>query len=101
MTSLCPDRCHHAHDSGVFKVISYDAYQRTGKDGDDEQTTIYARLDSNSESRVDYQEPEIAAKIKKLKRGQKVKLFYEHIYVTDTETGSKWPQRPIRSIEVI
>jgi hypothetical protein len=100
-TSLCPDRCGHAHDAATFKILSYEVYEKPGREGDDKQSTFYARLDSNEKSRTDYQTPEIVAKIKELKPGQKVKLFWEHIYVTDTETGSKWPERPIRSIEVI
>jgi hypothetical protein len=99
MTSLCPDRCNHSFDTAEFKVLSYESFERPGKEGDEKQTSVYARLDSNPQERTDYQTPEIAAKIKTLSPGQKVKLFYEHIYVTDGETGSKWPERPIRSIE--
>jgi hypothetical protein len=100
-TSLCPDRCNHAHDSGEFRVIKYESFEKHGNEGDEQQSKIFGRLDSHEHSRVDYQEPAIAAQIKALSPGQKVKLFYEHIYVTDRDTGSKWPERPIRTIEVI
>jgi hypothetical protein len=101
MTSLCPDRCNHAYDGAEFKVLRYESFEKPGKEGDEKQSSIVARLDSNQESSTDYQTPEISAQIRTLSRGQKVKLFYEHIYVTDGETGSKYPQRPIRSIEPI
>jgi hypothetical protein len=47
------------------------------------------------------QDPAQVAIAKTLKPGQKVKLYWEHIYVTDGETGSKWPERPARSIEPV
>jgi hypothetical protein len=100
MTSLCPDHCKHAFDAAEFKIISYEHYEKPGKYGDDKQTKFHARLDSNKDSRVDYQDPKFAAIIRELTPGQKVKLLWDHIYVSD-ETGSKWPERPIRSIELI
>jgi hypothetical protein len=88
MTNLCPDRCNHAFNAAEFKLLSYESFEKPGKEGDDKQTSIIARLDSNREVRTDYQDPTIVAKIKDLSPRQKVKLFYEHIDVTETETCS-------------
>jgi hypothetical protein len=101
LTSLCPNRCNHAFDCAEFKILSYDHYEKSGKYGDDEQTAFHARLDSNEASRTDYQDPKFTSMIRKLVPGQKVKLSWEHIYVRDSTTGSKWPERPIRSIELV
>jgi hypothetical protein len=101
MTSLCPDRCHHAHDSAQFKILEYEQYEKPGKYGDDKQETLRVSLSEDPEgAQSDKQDPAIIAKIKALSPGQKVRVFWEHIYVTD-ETNSKYPQRPVRSIEVI
>jgi hypothetical protein len=101
LTSLCPDRCNHAFTSAEFKVLSYDYYEKPGKYGDERQTQFHARLDSNEESRTDYQDSKFSELIRNLVPGQKVKLCWEHIYVNDASTGSKWPERPIRSLELV
>jgi hypothetical protein len=101
MTSLCPDRCHHAHDAATFKILNYETYDKPGKYGDDKQDTVRVSLSEDPEGpQSDKQDPQIIAKIKSLSPGQKVKMFWEHIYVTD-ETNSKWPERPIRSVECL
>ncbi|KAH7824557.1 putative Tvp14 [Monocercomonoides exilis] len=97
MTSLCPDRCGHATDIGLFKVDEYEHYEKLGEYGDEEQTMIYVSLKADADE--DKQDPAIIAQIRTLTPGQKVKLLYEHIYVT--QGGSKFPERPVRMIEPI
>jgi hypothetical protein len=99
LTSLCPDRCNHAHDAAEFKIIEYLAYDKFDKYGDDKKDIFRVRVDQKVSS--DKQDPAIIEIIKSLAPGQKVKLFWEHIYVTDPETRSKWPERPVRSIAII
>jgi hypothetical protein len=100
LTSLCPDRCTHAFDAGQFKILSYEQFEKPGAEGDEQQTLFIARLDSNEEARMDYQFPEFASIVQNLVPGQKVKLYWEHVCMTD-ETRSRWPARPIRSIEIV
>ncbi|KAA6377855.1 MAG: hypothetical protein EZS28_026617, partial [Streblomastix strix] len=38
-------------------------------------------------------------KVKDLPAGAKVRITWEHIYVT--QEGSKFPERPLRSLDVI
>jgi hypothetical protein len=98
-TSLCPDQCNHGQDAAEFKILEWQEYEKLGKYGDDKKDVFRARIDQNGPN--DKQDPAIVETIKTLTPGQKVKIFWEHIYVTDPETNSKWPERPIRSIEKI
>ena len=34
MTSLCPDRCDHASDVAIFKVLEYKNYEQKGEYGE-------------------------------------------------------------------
>lgn len=96
-TALCPDRCGHARDVAHFNVVEYEKYEKLNEYGDDKQEVIFCDLNPNAEE--DRQTPEIIAAIKALKKGQKVRLTCEHIYVN---TGTaQFPERPIRSVEVL
>lgn len=97
MTALCPDRCGHASDVARFQVLDYEHYEKPGQYGDEKQTMIHVNLKLDAEE--DKQDPAIIAQIRSFAPGTKVKLFYEHIYVT--LDGSKFPERPVRSIEPI
>jgi hypothetical protein len=100
-TSLCPDRCNHAHEAARFKILTYEEYEKRGKYGDDKKDILQVSLSEESDApHSDKQDSQIVEKIKSLSPGQKVKLAWEHIYVTD-ETNSKYPQRPIRSVECL
>jgi hypothetical protein len=99
ITSLCPDRCNHAQDAAEFKILEWQEYNKPGQYGDDKKDVFRARIDQNAPS--EKQDPAVVEIIKTLTPGEKVKIFWEHIYVTDPETNSKWPERPIRSIEKI
>jgi hypothetical protein len=98
MTSLCPNQCNHGQDAAQFKILEYLEYAKTGQYGDDKQDVYRVRIDQKNPQ--EQQDPAIVATINSLTPGQKVKLFWEHIYVTDGATNSKYPQRPIRSVEL-
>jgi hypothetical protein len=98
-TSACPDHCTHGRDAATFKIEAYEAYEKKGEYGDAQQTVFRARVDQ-PESR-EKQDPEIVAKIQTLAPGQKVRIAWEHRYVTETETGSKWPERQVVALEVL
>jgi hypothetical protein len=97
----CPNNCHHAHDAARFKILSYEQYEKPGKYGDEKVEMLEVNLSEDPLApQMDKQEVKIITQIKTLSPGQKVKLSWEHIYVTD-ETNSKYPERTIRSLESI
>ncbi|KAK2960566.1 putative flp protein [Blattamonas nauphoetae] len=97
LTSNCPDRCGHPQDFAVFNVDKYEEYTKPGEYGDEQQTAYHMCVNENINE--DKQDPAIIAKVKSLQPGQKVRVHYDHIYV-DSD-GSKWPERPCRSIDLL
>ena len=97
-TALCPDRCDHASDVAMFKVLEYKNYELKGKYGDEKQERWFIGLKEQDDDEG-AQTKEVIDKIKALKPGQKVKLWWDHIYVTD-ENGQH-PERPVKLIEPI
>ncbi len=93
-TALCPDRCGHSKEVARFKIVEYLDYTKPGEYGDEKQEYFYANININSEE--DRQKKEFIDFIKGLKEGDKVKLNWDHIYVDNN--GSRYPERPIRSI---
>lgn len=95
MTSLCPDRCGHAKDLAVFKVVKVVEYTKPGQYGDDENTERF-HLDTNPNTVVEEQDNAILGQIKDLVPGKQYYVDWDHIYV-DKE-GSKFPVRPCKRI---
>lgn len=91
-TAECPDRCDHAADIAIFKVLEYKEYELKGKYGDEKQTEITCEV----KKPVYHQDPAIAEKCRSLKEGQKVRVVYDHLYVDDGSNVR--PERPIISI---
>ena len=92
---LCPDRCGHSGTLAVFKIESYNRYEKKGKYGDPQTDAFAVMLNSTTgENEVP---PAVAEKIMKLKPGDKVHLIWEHVYVSD-DSGAR-PERPIRRLE--
>jgi hypothetical protein len=99
-TADCTDHCHHSQDSAKFKIVTYEEYEQVAKTGDGKKDELIVGLSEDPESpKSNRQEPAIIAAIKALTPGQKVRITWEHIYVS--EDGSKFPQRPVRAIEPI
>jgi hypothetical protein len=97
-TAECPDHCHHAQDSAKFKIETYEEYEQVAKTGDGKKDQLIVSLSEDPEGpKSTRQEAGIIAAIKALTPGQKVRITWEHIYVS--EDGSKFPQRPVRAIE--
>lgn len=95
LTSLCPDRCGHAHDACVFKVLEYTKYEKPGQYGDEKQENIY--IDTK---KVPYsQKPEILEILKTLEVGKKYRVVYHHLYVNDGHCAR--PERPAIEITPI
>jgi len=100
MTSLCPDRCGHAGNVATFSIDNYIAYGKYNEYGDGKDGRFLVKIDGGENTaplidKVNY------AKIKELKKGSKVLLSWNHLYVTKTEEGgfsSKYPERPINFV---
>ena len=96
-TALCPDRCDHATDTAVFKIDEYVKYEQPGKYGDDKAEEFYWNLKPNADSNKLH--PEYIEQVKALKPGQKVKLNWNHLYVSDGCCQS--PERRVTFFEKI
>lgn len=95
---LCPDRCGHSGTLAVFKIESYNTYEKPSKYGDPKTDEFVVMLKSTTgESDVP---KDIVQQISALSAGDKVRLVWEHIYVTD-ENGSQFPERIIRSVKKV
>lgn len=95
MTSLCPDKCDHAKDFAVFRIIKYLDYQKPGKYGDEKQEKLM--VDLNPAHKPILQGADILKKIAALKAGDKVVLHWSHYYMH--KDSSSFPERPVISIE--
>lgn len=93
MTSLCPDKCDHGGKYAKFAIVEYTNYAQPGKYGDPKQPSFLVRV-AHKDGTPDLETPEPLRKvIGALGVGQVVGLDWAHVYVTDPETGSKWPER--------
>lgn len=94
-TSLCPDRCGHSGKLATFEIIEYLDYQKPGEYGDPKQTSFEVLIRDNlGNAKIP---AEILSIIESLKPDTKVKLSWNHDYVTRDKTSS--PERPITKIE--
>ena len=95
LTGLCPDRCGSSGELASFEIIKYLAYKKTGEYGDAKQKDFQILIQDNmGKEKVP---ADILAKIRALKPGDKVKLDWNHDYVT--KQGSSSPERPITKLE--
>lgn len=94
-TAQCPDRCGHSGKLATFEIVKYLAYEKPGQYGDEKQKTFQVLIEDNMKhAKVP---AEILKAIEALKPGATVRLKWNHDYVT--KAGSKFPERPITSIE--
>jgi hypothetical protein len=98
-TSFCPDRCGHGQDLAKFNIIEYESHCKHDEQGDEKKKIFTVNVNPNALK--DKQDEAIIKQVKELKPGSKVRLYWEHVYVTETETGSKWPERVLRSLDAI
>jgi hypothetical protein len=94
-TSLCPVRCGHSGKLATFEIIEYLDYQKLGEYGDPKQTSFQVLIrDNQGKAKIP---AEILSIIESLKTDTKVKLSWNHDYVTRDKTS--FPERPITKIE--
>mgnify|MGYP000399979479 CR=1 FL=1 len=95
LTSLCPDKCDHARDFAVFRIVKYLDYRKPGKYGDEKQDQLM--VDVNPAHKPILQSADILKKISALKPGDKVVLHWAHYYMH--RNSSSFPERPVISVE--
>ena len=95
LTALCPDRCGRSGTLAVFRVEKYNAYEKPGQYGDPQaEEFAFMLLSTTGASDVP---AEIAERVRALAPGDRVRLVWEHVYVTD-ENGSRFPERVVREL---
>lgn len=94
-TMLCPDKCGGSGTLAAFRIVRYNAYEQRSRYGDPRAETFEFMLEATT-GKSDVS-PEIAARVRSLAAGTRVRLVWEHIYHTDPR-GSKFPERVVREI---
>jgi len=99
MTSLCPDQCGHSGNMASFHIDKHLASARFNEFGDVRSDRFMVLIDNG------YPAPplvsnEIFSTLHDLKRGDKVLLSWNHLYVTRQigDVASQFPERPINFI---
>jgi len=95
-TSLCPDRCNHGGKVAVFTIVRYIEYKKPGQYGDPKTKEFSIMLKAPDMPQT------MIGKIEKLTPGVRVKLNWEHRYITRTSPGggvAKFPRRVITKLE--
>jgi len=97
-TANCPDKCRHAGNVAIFTIDKYIVYKKFNELGDDDDGTFAVKLDSGDKT-ASIINNNIYYSIKALKKGGKVLLSWEHLYITKTEgeVTSEYPERHIKS----
>jgi hypothetical protein len=95
LTTLCPDRCGHSGTMAMFKIRHYLDYQKPGEYGDPQQEEYLVLVSDNTgKTKI----PQATADaIRALQQGDRVRLIWQHDYVTD-DNGS-YPVRTIIGLE--
>ncbi len=93
-TKLCPDNCGHSGKLATFEIIEYLDYQKPGEYGDPKQTVFQVLIkDNHGTAKIP---AEILTTIEALKPDTKVKLSWNHDYVTKEKSSS--PERVITKL---
>lgn len=97
-TALCPDRCDHAMKAAQFRVLQNEAYQKSGKYGDDKaEAGNMLMVDARAD--VPGQPDDMRQKLAELKPGQLVRITQKHYY--GDMGGVHMPVRPVTQLEVL
>jgi len=99
MTSLCPDQCGHSGNMASFYIDKHLASARFNEFGDTRSDRFMVLIDNGFPS-PPLVNNEVFSTMHDLKRGDKVLLSWNHLYVTRQigEVTSQFPERPINFI---
>lgn len=92
-TSLCPDKCGHAKDVAVFRIMAYRSYEKNNPHHGDPQAKEFL-MPLKADDEVSAEQLEMA---KGLKPGDAVRLDWVHEYVKTA--SASYPRRRVTRLE--
>jgi len=94
-TARCPQNCGHSGEFARFAINEYLKYEKPGKYGDPKKKQYLIQIsDFHRKPKGD---PKSLKAIKGLKEGDKVRLAWNHDYVT--RKGSSFPERVVKELK--
>ena len=94
-TARCPQNCGHSGEFAKFAIKEYLKYEKPGKYGDAKKKEYLIQISDF------HRKPKGTLKtletIKRLKAGDKVRLAWNHDYVT--RKGSSFPERVVKELK--
>ena len=95
-TALCPERCGHARQVALFRVVVNNKYTRFGRYGDEKALPgAYVQVDARAD--VPGQDASVPALLQALRPGELLRVTQQHYYVT--EGNGSFPVRPFTHVE--
>ena len=92
LTAQCPDKCTHSTTWAEFSIKRYNSFQSYSQYGTKQQNIAFALDGDNA-----IHDKRIVRDINKLKKGDKVVLNWNHLYITSN--GNSYPLRVIQKLE--
>ncbi len=93
-TTLCPDRCGDSGEFARFKIDQYTAFEKNSQYGEKRDEFLIQVSDYNKKPIGD---PAVSKTVQSLKTGDKVTLWWDHLYVT--KDGVSAPRYPLVKLE--
>lgn len=96
LTAMCPESCGDSGEYVTFTVVKYTRYKQHGKYGGKQNSFMIQVSDFHKKPKGD---SKILKIVRSLKKGDLVKLWWRHDYVTKNRVSS--PERPIVKLEKV
>ena len=94
-TARCPENCGNSGEFAKFTINEYLTYEKPGKYGDPKQKQYLIQIsDFHKKPKGD---ADILKVIKGITKGDKVRLAWNHNYVT--RKGSSFPERVVKELK--
>ncbi|KAI8472691.1 MAG: flp protein [Monoraphidium minutum] len=100
-TSMCPDKCNHPTDWGLFDIQGYLEYEKPGEYGDEKSKRFAFDL-KGQQGRggpLAGTQAEYTERVRALAPGDWVRLSWVHEYVHDG--GANYPERPVTALTAL
>ncbi len=95
LTGRCPENCGNSGEFARFTINEYLTYEKPGKYGDPKQKQYLIQIsDFHKKPKGD---ADILKVIKGITKGDKVRLAWNHNYVT--RKGSSFPERVVKELK--
>lgn len=96
-TGACPAECGASGERAIFKIVKYLKYEKPGKLGNPKQETYRIHVTDFHRKAID---DNLAPKIIKLNKGDKVMLSWRQDYVTN-KAGQKFSDRVMTKFQIM